>query len=117
MSDYVSIMMREQAAARSQYNFDPRQRLASSRPFLVETFNSTQNTNVVEVNPDDYAEQNVGSRSDESSVQATPETKAFKKYIIIDSSQRDWVKQPNPYSNLVFTFGSQSVGSSFLVFD
>jgi len=81
MSDYGSIMMREQAAARSQYNFDPRQRLASSRPFLVETFNSTQNTNVVEVNPDDYAEQNVGSRSDESSVQATPDTKAFKKYI------------------------------------
>ena len=112
MSDYVSIMMREQAAARSHYNFDPRQRLASSRPFLVETFNSTQNTNVVEVNPDDYAEQNVGSRSDESSVQATPETKAFKKYIIIDSSQRDWVKQPNPYSNLVFTFGSQSVVAS-----
>lgn len=112
MSDYGSIMMREQAAARSKYNFDPRQRLASSRPFLVETFNSTQNTNVVEVNPDDYAEQTVGSRSDESSVQATPDTKAFKKYIIIDSSQRDWVKQPNPYTNLVFTFGSQSTVAS-----
>jgi hypothetical protein len=112
MSDYASIMMREQAAARSQYNFDPRQRLASSRPFLIETFNSTQNTTHVEVNPDDYAKEIVGSRSDENSVQATPDTKAFKKYIIIDSSQRDWVKQPNPYSNLVFTFGSQSTVAS-----
>jgi hypothetical protein len=27
----------------------------------------------------------------------------------MDASQRDWVKQPNPYTGLVFTFGSQSL--------
>ena len=32
-----------------------------------------------------------------------------KRYIVIDTAQRNWVQQPNPYSNLVFSFGSQAV--------
>ena len=108
MSDYASIMMQEQADARRVYNYDPRERFlrtqAPSR--MVETFNSTRpdaNSEVPESDGD------VGSRLDAASVQDAPATRSTKKYIIMDSSQRDWVKQPNPYTNLVFTFGSQSL--------
>jgi hypothetical protein len=102
-------MMQEQADARRVYNYDPRERFlrtqAPSR--MVETFNSTRPDANAEVPQTDGEE--VGSRLDASSVQDAPATRSTKKYIIIDSSQRDWVKQPNPYTNLVFTFGSQSL--------
>jgi hypothetical protein len=108
MSDYASIMMQEQADARRVYNYDPRERFlrtqAPSR--MVETFNSTRPDANAEV-PESDGE--VGSRLDAASVQDAPATRTTKKYIIMDSSQRDWVKQPNPYTNLVFTFGSQSL--------
>lgn len=101
--------MREQADARRVYNYDPRERFlqtqAPSR--MVETFNSTRPSANSEVPQTDGEE--VGSRLDASSVQDAPATRSSKKYIIMDSSQRDWVKQPNPYTNLVFTFGSQSL--------
>jgi len=41
-------------------------------------------------------------------VQQTPTTISVKRYVIIDTAQRDWIKQPNPYSNLIYTFGSQT---------
>jgi hypothetical protein len=47
-----------------------------------------------------------------SSVQGSPNTMKVKRYVIIDSAQRDWIKQPNPYSNMIYTFGSQSQGAS-----
>ena len=108
MSDYASIMMQEQADARRVYNYDPRERFlrtqAPSR--MIETFNSTRPDANAEV-PESDGE--VGSRLDAASVQDAPATRTTKKYIIMDSSQRDWVKQHNPYTNLVFTFGSQSL--------
>lgn len=112
MSDYASIMMREQAAARQHYNFDPRERFLQSRYVnqAIETFNSTVPTNTVNVPV--TTDEDVGSRLDASTVQETPATRVTKKYIIIDASQRDWVKQPNPYTNLVFTFGSQTTVAS-----
>ena len=112
MDEYAKIMMREQATARTQYNFDPRERFLQTRYVnsAIETFNSTVPTNTVDV-PATTEEDN-GSRLDATTVQDAPATRSTKKYIIIDSSQRDWVKQPNPYTNLVFTFGSQSVVSS-----
>jgi hypothetical protein len=112
MNDYASIMMREQAAARQSYNFDPRERFLQSAYTnrMIETFNSTVPTNRVEV-PQTTEEEEV-TRLDPSTVQDAPVTRVSKKYIIIDASQRDWVKQPNPYTNLVFTFGSQSVVAS-----
>lgn len=112
MSDYASIMMREQAAARNQYNFDPRERFLQSRYMsnVIETFNSTVPNNTVDVPV--TTDEDVGSRLDATTVQDAPATRVTKKYIIIDSSQRDWVKQVNPYTNLVFTFGSQSLSAS-----
>ena len=79
---------------------------------MIETFNSTQPTTQEQIRPGDYLGEPAGSRSDENSVQLAPKTRNFKRYIIIDTSQRDWVKQPNPYTGLVFTFGSQSIASS-----
>lgn len=115
MGDYMKIMMREQALARQDYTYDPRVAMVEhSRNFSsnIETFNSTKPSNNVQVDAADYSDVPQGSHSDPSIVQATPNTKAFKRYVIIDASQRDWVKQPNPYTNLVYTFGSQSAVSS-----
>jgi hypothetical protein len=114
MGDYLKIMMAEQSAARSVYSFDPREAMTRApRNFsTVETFNSTRPNNTVEVDPADYTDIPTGSRTDASVVQAAPKTKMQKRYVIIDASQRDWVKQPNPYTALVYTFGSQAIQAS-----
>lgn len=112
MSDYQRLMMREHAAARSTYSYDPRQiQLASTRFSNVEAFNATKPTNIPTVESD-YTGIPEGSRSDPQIVQETPNTKLMKRYVIMDASQRDWVKQPNPFTNLVYTFGSQSTVAS-----
>jgi len=56
-----------------------------------------------------FAGPDLGSRNDAQSVQAVPSTTPVKHYVVIDASQRNWVLQPNPYSNLVYSFGSQSL--------
>lgn len=120
MADYAALMLREQALARQNYNFDPRIQMMNSRnaPRTLEAFNATQSNNVQTVRPEDYLGEPQGSRSDENSVQVAPKTRNFKRYIIIDSSQRDWVKQPNPYTGLIFTFGSQTtVASNPIVYE
>ena len=111
MNDYLQLMMREQAEARQAYSYNPRESMlrhafSSSN---VETFNSTRPTNMEAV---DYTGVPEGSRSDPAIVQETPKTKMMKRYVIIDASQRDWVKQPNPYTNLVYTFGSQTTAAT-----
>lgn len=114
MADYAALMLREQAMARQRYNYDPRVMMMQNRSAnaMVETFNSTQPSAQETVRPEDYTGEPTGSRSDENSVQQAPKTRTFKRYIIMDASQRDWVKQPNPYTNLIFTFGSQTTASS-----
>jgi len=114
MADYAALMLREQALARQNYDFNPRVIMMQNRGAnaTIETFNSTQPTAQETVRPEDYTGEPAGSRSDENSVQQAPKTRNFKRYIIIDASQRDWVKQPNPYTGLVFTFGSQTTASS-----
>ena len=59
-----------------------------------------------------YTDQPIGSHSDVAIVQEAPKTIASKRYIVMDTSQRDWVKQPNPFSNLIFTFGAQAYVAS-----
>ncbi len=111
MSDYLKLMMREQAEARKGYSYNPRERLLT-QPFStsnVETFTDSKKTNVMSV---DYTGVPEGSRSDPDIVQETPKTKMMKRYVIMDASQRDWLKQPNPYTNLVYTFGSQTTAAS-----
>ena len=111
MSEYLKLMMQEQAVARTNYSYNPREAMlrhafSSSN---IETFNSTRPTNMEAV---DYTGIPEGSRSDPGIVQATPKTRMMKRYVIVDASQRDWVKQPNPYSALVYTFGSQSTSTA-----
>jgi hypothetical protein len=112
MSDYAQIMMREQAAARQNYNFDPRENFLQSQytSRMVEAFNATIPNNTADAPPS--TDEGEITRLDPSTVQDAPITRVSKKYIIIDASQRDWTKQPNPYTNLVFTFGSQSLSAS-----
>lgn len=113
MSDYAKLMMREHAVARDQYSYDPRIAMADQRFYsTVEAFNGSKPTNIPEVDPSEYTDVPEGSRSDPQSVQAAPATKAQKRYVIVDSSQRDWVKQPNPYTNLIYSFGTQSLSPS-----
>ena len=111
MSDYLNLMMREQAAARQNYSYNPREAMLrhAFSGSNIETFNSTRPTNMEAV---DYTGVPEGSRSDPGIVQATPKTRMMKRYVIVDASQRDWVKQPNPYSALVYTFGSQTTSAT-----
>jgi hypothetical protein len=114
MSDYAALMMQAQALARRNFNYDPRVQMMNTRNAVeqsIATFNSTQPITQESVRPEDYVEES-GSRADESSVQQAPKTRTFKRYIIMDASQRDWVKQTNPYTALTFTFGSQTTTAS-----
>jgi hypothetical protein len=110
-SEYLKLMMREQAEARKSYSYDPRERMVANTfsQSNVDAFNGTKPTNLESV---DYTGIPEGSRSDPGIVQETPKTRTMKRYVIMDASQRDWVKQPNPYTNLVYTFGSQTTSAS-----
>jgi hypothetical protein len=50
----------------------------------------------------------IGSRNDAAVVQIVPKTVPVKRYVIIDASQRNWMSQRNPYTNLVYSFGKQN---------
>ena len=103
-------MAKQDQASRSVYNFDPRVMLQQSRfAQNIEPFSNGQAANTPTVS---YTDQIVGSHSDSAIVQESPKTILVKRYIVMDTSQRDWVRQPNPFSNLVFTFGGQSSNSS-----
>ena len=112
--NYSDIMRQVQREALGNYTFDPRERFDATRMSSnnVQTFNSTKPDDRQAIRPEDYAEETYGSRADENSVQASPNTRSFKRYVIIDASQRDWVKQPNPFTALTFSFGSQSTVAS-----
>lgn len=114
MNDYQRLMILSDQTARTNYIYDPRVIMNQTRSALsnVEAFNATVPTNTGTVDRSAYTDIPQGSRSDPAVVQATPKTMPVKRYVIVDASQRDWVKQPNPFTNLVFTFGSQAVSPS-----
>ena len=87
MSDYVQLMMREQAEARRMYSYDPRQIFSRQSNAIsnVEAFNSTRPTNIPTVEGD-YTGIPEGSRSDPQIVQETPKTKTMKRYVIVDAN-------------------------------
>jgi hypothetical protein len=83
MNDYAQIMMREQAAARQSYNFDPRERFLQSQytSRTIEAFNATVPNNRADA-PETTDEEEI-TRLDPSTVQDVPITRVSKKYIII----------------------------------
>lgn len=98
--DYNSLLRATDRAALPNYSTDPRMLQQSPR-------------NGIEFQGDPrFLGPDVGTRNDANSVQATPKTVPVKHYVVIDASQRNWVLQPNPYSNLVYSFGSQSLNGS-----
>jgi hypothetical protein len=111
MSSYLDLLVKQDQAARTAYSFDPRVAMQTARRFAsVEPFTGGATpSNATDVQ---YSDIPSGSHSDPSIVQTSPNTTLVKRYVVIDTSQRDWVKQPNPFSNLIFTFGNQSSVSS-----
>jgi len=111
MSSYLDLLVRQDQAARTNYSFDPRVAMQAARRFAsVEPFTGGATpSNATDVQ---YSDIPTGSHADPSIVQASPTTTLVKRYVVMDTSQRDWVKQPNPFSNLIFTFGSQNTISS-----
>ena len=107
---YLDLLAKQDQASRSVYNFDPRVMMQQTRfAQNIEPFSNGQATNIPTVS---YTDQLVGSHSDPAIVQESPKTILVKRYVVMDTSQRDWVKQPNPFSNLIFTFGAQNSNSS-----
>ena len=110
MSNYLDLLVQQDKLARTSYSYDPRVAMNQTRMLgSIEPFSNGTSDEVPTVS---YTDQITGSHSDSAIVQTSPDTIAVKRYIVIDSSQRDWVKQPNPFSNLVFTFGTQNISSS-----
>lgn len=107
---YLDLLAKQDQASRSIYNFDPRVMMQQTRfAQNIEPFSNGQAVNIPTVS---YTDQLVGSHSDPAIVQESPKTVLVKRYVVMDTSQRDWVKQPNPFSNLIFTFGTQNSNSS-----
>ena len=111
MNSYLDLLIQQDKASRTNYSFDPRVQMQETRRYAsVEPFSNANSANAV---PSvDYTGQTEGSHSDAAIVQAPPSTVAVKRYVVMDTSQRDWVKQPNPFSNLTFTFGTQGSNAS-----
>lgn len=116
MGDYAKLMMNEHAQARENFSFDPRVAFQNNMRFssgnTIEAFNGGNQKGIVAIDPNDYTGQPEGSRADPQSVQTAPKTKGVKRYVIIDSSQRDWTTQPNPYTNLQYSFGLENTSTA-----
>jgi hypothetical protein len=100
MGDYQRLMAQEHSIARQSYTFNPR--------LYLEQFSMRERLDSNAMTP------GTGGIVDEArteSVQAPPKTVGSKRYVIIDTSQRDWVKQPNPYSALEYSFGVENISS------
>jgi len=107
---YLDLLIRQDKASQQVYNYDPRIQMQQTRSYSkIEPFSTGTGDSVPTVS---YTDQTIGSHSDSAIVQVSPNTVAVKRYIVMDASQRDWVKQPNPFSNLVFTFGKQNTNIS-----
>ena len=107
---YLDLLVQQDQAAQKLYSFDPRVQMQETRRYAsIEPFSNGPASNVPSVA---YTDQIVGSHSDIGILQAPPKTIAVKRYVVMDTSQRDWIKQPNPFSNLIFTFGQQNSSSS-----
>lgn len=94
--DYRSLLQRTDHDASEQYSYTP--------PVSTSARAGIQFQGDIR-----FAGPDLGSRNDAQAVQAVPSTTPVKHYVVIDASQRNWVLQPNPYSNLVYSFGSQSL--------
>ena len=108
MSDYHLLLSREDKLA--QRGFDPRVAYHEQTRILRDHMlpSTARSCNAPDLgDPSAFAGIPEGSRSDSNSVQAAPKTVTTKRYVIVDSAQRDWLTYPNPYSNVTFAFGGQ----------
>lgn len=110
MSDYHKLMSQLDQEVRNKYTFDPRVATHNSSRYAtskIEPFTGTPQISNTPVETSYFNNVQTGSHSDANIVQKAPRTVPVKRYVIVDTSERDWLKQPNPYTNLVFAFGVQ----------
>lgn len=109
MSEYHRLLASEDAGARQNYDFDPRVAYHMQNTILREHMEpAVPNTAGRDLeNPAGFTGVPEGSHSDSNVMQSSPKMAVVRRYIIVDTAQRDWTKYPNPYSNLIFTFGGQ----------
>jgi hypothetical protein len=108
MGDYHALMAQLDQEVRNKYTFDPRVAVHNASRYAatkIEPFTGAPQISNTPVDTTQFPTTMTGSHSDANIVQSPPRTVPVKRYIIIDTSQRDWIKQPNPYTNLVFAFG------------
>jgi len=100
---YQSLLAEADEESREDYNVDPRLYQYATRDGKneVETYQMPVTNQEIE-------EMGAGNEDDTlaSPVQPAPQTVGKTSIVIIDTAQRDWVKQSNAYS-FVFSFGSQ----------
>jgi hypothetical protein len=84
----------------------------ASRSFYTPPAMTTPQIPVVPYGREQFKDASGWATAAVASVQVSPKTMQVKRYIVIDASQRDWVKQPNPYTNLKFSFGVRPVTAS-----
>ena len=108
MSDYHRLLASEDTTARDGYNFDPRVAYHMESTILREHMQPATSGGGRELdNPSSFTGVPEGSHSDSNMMQSAPKMATVKRYVVVDAAQRDWTKYPNPYSNLIFTFGGQ----------
>ena len=88
MSDYNAVLRETDRAAASGYSYT--RQISESKGDIR------------------FSGPDIGSRNDADVVQHVPKTSPVKRYVVIDASQRNWMKQANPYTNLTYTFGKQN---------
>jgi len=108
MSEYHRLLASEDAGARQNYDFDPRVAYHMQNTVLREHMQPAVSSAGRDLeNPAGFTGVPDGSHSDSNMMQLAPKMATVKRYVVVDSAQRDWTRFPNPYSNLAFTFGGQ----------
>ncbi len=100
---YQSLLAEVDEESRQDYNVDPRVHQYATRDGKNEV-----QTYQMPVTNQEFEEMEAGNEEDTlaSPVQSAPQTIEKTSIVIIDTAQRDWVKQSNAYS-FVFSFGAQ----------
>lgn len=113
MSDYLSLLQEADSLARANFDFDPRVAYANTAIIHEEMVpsNAEDQNDQVLPDPGSFAGVPEGSHSDSNVAQKAPEMQTIKRYVIVDTSQRDWTAYPNPYSNVTYTFGNQALNT------
>lgn len=110
---YQSLLAETDTEARDEYHYDPRVVMYNQRSFERDVAPFSTGPTAVETTGEEAENRKITEEpaaeleSLAVPVMAQPKFVESKKIVIVDTAQRDWVAQPDAYSNVVFTFGTQ----------